>query len=393
MISEFQSEKKLDAKHAVEEAMTAALVKVCNNCNRPFLKEDGCNKMICPCGNTQCHICSKNVAGYEHFSPDTCPLYDDTEERQRREVAAAQDQAVQEVMHRRNDVTEDDITVDRYLMGDEMEMDNEIEARDYLYQDHEEEDAERMGAFEHGPRWALEQERQYRQRRLLREREVLERERRVREAHRQREAEALEREQRENELRRLAEQQRLREEEMIVAAVRQFERHEKLRLEEEEREAVELVKRLQITEQRAEEEAREKAVKDVIELQKWEKFLEGSQAIHRPVEEERQITQTFSFEEIEAYWAQKIQDLLDFISEAKQLVAEYEKQIKSKTITPTNADRNGQAKVLLGQAERELQRFGKEAVIRRKLAKKLAKTNSASKSITKFWKKKRNETT
>src|SRR5579859_1243074 len=50
---EHKHENKLAAKHQVEEAMTAALVQICNRCSKPFVKVHGCNKMTCPCGNLQ----------------------------------------------------------------------------------------------------------------------------------------------------------------------------------------------------------------------------------------------------------------------------------------------------------------------------------------------------
>src|SRR5208282_1462883 len=67
LITEYQAESKLSAKHAVEEAMTDALVRKCNKCEKRFLKEDGCNKMRCSCGNQQCYVCSANVIDYNHF--------------------------------------------------------------------------------------------------------------------------------------------------------------------------------------------------------------------------------------------------------------------------------------------------------------------------------------
>lgn len=75
--------------------------------------------MTCLCGNLQCYICSENVTGYDHFgkSIGKCALYDDTAERQRREVAAAQGTAVQNVLLKRNDVTIEDLTVDKDLLG------------------------------------------------------------------------------------------------------------------------------------------------------------------------------------------------------------------------------------------------------------------------------------
>lgn len=100
--------------------MTAALVKKCNKCQKQFLKESGCNKMTCSCGNSQCYICSTNVVGYDHFGNNAgrCPLFDDTTERERREVAVAQRQAVLNVLAARHDVTENDLTVDQNLRAD-----------------------------------------------------------------------------------------------------------------------------------------------------------------------------------------------------------------------------------------------------------------------------------
>ncbi|KAF2089209.1 hypothetical protein K490DRAFT_4043, partial [Saccharata proteae CBS 121410] len=60
--------KTVDARHQVEEAMTAAMVRGCNKCKKKFVKEYGCNKITCAsCGNIQCYICSKDVDNYAHF--------------------------------------------------------------------------------------------------------------------------------------------------------------------------------------------------------------------------------------------------------------------------------------------------------------------------------------
>jgi hypothetical protein len=99
--------------------MTAALVQVCNKCKKEFLKEDGCNKMKCPCGNSQCYICSKNVDDYGHFDLE-CPLYESNEEAETRlklAVGVAQRQAVRDVLKSRGDISKKDITVDGDLMG------------------------------------------------------------------------------------------------------------------------------------------------------------------------------------------------------------------------------------------------------------------------------------
>src|SRR5579859_1218077 len=125
---EFQADRKQNAKHTVEEAMTAALLRKCNSCGKAFLKEGGCNKMYCTCGNQQCFVCSANVAGYDHFDKNQggtgaqdCPLYDDTAKRLRDEVAAAQVNAVTEVLQKRSDLTAEEVTVDDTLAGNNRE--------------------------------------------------------------------------------------------------------------------------------------------------------------------------------------------------------------------------------------------------------------------------------
>ena len=99
--------------------MTAAMVRTCNSCKKPFLKDGGCNRMYCSCGNSQCFICSTTVTAYTHFSPTTCPLYDDTDERIRIAVTEAQGQAVKKALQVRKDVTIDDIAVDKALLAEQ----------------------------------------------------------------------------------------------------------------------------------------------------------------------------------------------------------------------------------------------------------------------------------
>ncbi|XP_012288793.1 hyphally regulated cell wall protein 3 [Orussus abietinus] len=72
-----------DARHHLEESMTRALIRNCYKCQRPFFKEEGCNKMQCPCGAMMCYICNKPVKDYTHFNAqgaeriDLCPLWSD----------------------------------------------------------------------------------------------------------------------------------------------------------------------------------------------------------------------------------------------------------------------------------------------------------------------------
>ena len=64
---DYQREKKLTPAKIIEEAMSEAMVRKCNKCGLRFVKLDGCNKITCRCGNTQCFVCSKDVVGYNHF--------------------------------------------------------------------------------------------------------------------------------------------------------------------------------------------------------------------------------------------------------------------------------------------------------------------------------------
>lgn len=114
---EYQLQNTLTSRHAVEEAMSAALIRRCNVCGQPFVKDGGCNQMTCSCGNSQCFVCSENVDGHDHFeqSNGDCPLFDDSEERQRREVATAQDTTVRQRLELDTELTEEDLIVDREL--------------------------------------------------------------------------------------------------------------------------------------------------------------------------------------------------------------------------------------------------------------------------------------
>lgn len=67
---EFAKENGLSIRRQIEEAMSEALIRKCNKCGTPFVKEEGCNKMTCTrngCMNIQCYVCSKSC-GYDHFN-------------------------------------------------------------------------------------------------------------------------------------------------------------------------------------------------------------------------------------------------------------------------------------------------------------------------------------
>ncbi|CAG8461297.1 16738_t:CDS:10 [Acaulospora morrowiae] len=77
-----------------EEAMSRALIRVCQKCSTPIIKSDGCNKVICTkCGQAMCYLCRRAISGYDHFgeSLGKCRLIDETplDEIHRREVEVA----------------------------------------------------------------------------------------------------------------------------------------------------------------------------------------------------------------------------------------------------------------------------------------------------------------
>lgn len=77
--------KEDEARLKLEEKMTKALVRTCYKCQKPFFKEEGCNKMTCVCGASMCYLCSTPLKNgdYKHFNgqgssnSDLCPLWSD----------------------------------------------------------------------------------------------------------------------------------------------------------------------------------------------------------------------------------------------------------------------------------------------------------------------------
>ncbi|KAI9801813.1 MAG: hypothetical protein M1825_003186 [Sarcosagium campestre] len=103
------------ARHAVEEAMSMALIRTCPKCKTPYLKQDGCNKMTCPkCKTMQCYVCSKVITDYRHFNDkrmggntEGCPLYEDTNVRHAQEVAKAEKLASEKAKAENPDISDE----------------------------------------------------------------------------------------------------------------------------------------------------------------------------------------------------------------------------------------------------------------------------------------------
>ena len=117
---EFAKENGLSVRRQIEEAMSAAMIRKCNKCSTPFVKEEGCNKMTCTrngCMNVQCYVCSKSC-GYDHFNDSTrggkagnCPLFEDVEERHNTEIQKAEKAALDQIRTEHPEYTEEDLKI------------------------------------------------------------------------------------------------------------------------------------------------------------------------------------------------------------------------------------------------------------------------------------------
>jgi TRIAD3 protein (E3 ubiquitin-protein ligase RNF216) len=118
--AESAKDNGLSIRRQIEEAMSAALIRRCNKCGTPFVKEEGCNKMTCTrggCFNVQCYVCSKSCS-YDHFNdrarggkPGNCPLFESVEERHQEEVKKAEMEALAKVRAEHPEYTEEDLKV------------------------------------------------------------------------------------------------------------------------------------------------------------------------------------------------------------------------------------------------------------------------------------------
>ncbi|EQK99414.1 ring finger protein [Ophiocordyceps sinensis CO18] len=123
------------ARRTIEEAMSAALIRRCNKCNTPFIKADGCNKMMCTrsaCRNVQCYVCSK-TCDYAHFNDPkrggkegNCPLFDNVETRHIRDISAAEEETRKKVADANPDVDPEHL---KFHMSDDVSQDGKRRAR------------------------------------------------------------------------------------------------------------------------------------------------------------------------------------------------------------------------------------------------------------------------
>ncbi|TGJ85412.1 hypothetical protein E0Z10_g3378 [Xylaria hypoxylon] len=112
--AEADADRGLDARHILEEAMSEALIRRCNQCQNPFVKQDGCNKIRCTkCGTLQCDVCRKTIKDYAHFDDlrrggrtGHCPLFDASQDRYEKEVSSVEAEIRKKVVNENPDVDE-----------------------------------------------------------------------------------------------------------------------------------------------------------------------------------------------------------------------------------------------------------------------------------------------
>ncbi|PBP17412.1 ring finger protein [Diplocarpon rosae] len=129
--AEYATENGLSIRRQVEEAMSAAMIRKCNKCDAPFVKEEGCNKMTCTrngCRNIQCYVCHKSC-DYSHFNDQSrggkvgnCPLFESAEQRHDEEVKRAEQEILDKVLAAHPQYTMDDLKI---KMSEEVKKDDD----------------------------------------------------------------------------------------------------------------------------------------------------------------------------------------------------------------------------------------------------------------------------
>ncbi|KAJ0414935.1 hypothetical protein BJY00DRAFT_270423 [Aspergillus carlsbadensis] len=110
---EARKDKGLSERHEVEEAMSKALIRNCPKCQVKIVKEDGCNKMICPqCHTSMCYVCKKDISkeAYSHFGRG-CPQADNMARRDQLDVQQAERAAINRALLENPDLTEEQLRI------------------------------------------------------------------------------------------------------------------------------------------------------------------------------------------------------------------------------------------------------------------------------------------
>ena len=76
------------------QKLTDNIVRKCHKCDVYFIKSNGCNKLVCRCGATQCYCCRAVDVDYNHYCNcstsksknccNKCDLFDDVKAKERK---------------------------------------------------------------------------------------------------------------------------------------------------------------------------------------------------------------------------------------------------------------------------------------------------------------------
>ena len=95
--AEVENDAEVKKRTYIENKMTEALIRQCWECNKPIVKQGGCNRMTCVCGAMMCYLCRFEVKdkNYDHFygqggeptAQRICPLYTNEDKLHQKAVA------------------------------------------------------------------------------------------------------------------------------------------------------------------------------------------------------------------------------------------------------------------------------------------------------------------
>ena len=96
LCNQVEKDEEVEKRAYIEGKMSEAMIRVCLQCKKPFVKQDGCNLIKCECGAKMCYLCRKPVKNYDHFvgeggTPNPphqiCPLWSNNDILHTEEVA------------------------------------------------------------------------------------------------------------------------------------------------------------------------------------------------------------------------------------------------------------------------------------------------------------------
>ena len=119
---ENKMEKGPSQRRIIEEARTEAILRTCKKCGVRFLKDEGCNKVICTkCGAVTCDYCGADISDttYKHFKdsgqigldPNGCPLFHDNTKRREEQADTAGQEAMAKIRAEHPDLTEEELRI------------------------------------------------------------------------------------------------------------------------------------------------------------------------------------------------------------------------------------------------------------------------------------------